>query len=68
MFSMTNTPDAQQMHKIANENVAVTKDRLKPPLIQSQNVHFLSSLSLLNPTKTRNRFPSCDIYLEPVVT
>jgi hypothetical protein len=33
MFSMTNTPDAQQMHKIANENVAVTKDRLKPPLM-----------------------------------
>ena len=36
MFSMTNTPDAQQMHKIANENVAVAeKDRLKPPLISS---------------------------------
>jgi hypothetical protein len=30
------------MYKIANKNVAITKqNRPKPPLIQSQNIHFL---------------------------
>jgi hypothetical protein len=46
------------MYKIANKNVAITKqNRHKPPLIQSQNIH--SSSFIIPPCETQQRQKSC---------
>jgi len=46
------------MYKIANKNVAITKqNRPKPPLRQSQNMHCLSLI--IPPCKTQQRQESC---------